>query len=173
MAEHTCPWKVRQWPDCDAVAETSSFTVKVSGLEQSISRFCMDYVKIMESFRSKMEEDSSAIITPHDSVSLCLLLWQSHIFFHPFFFHKHTNVHALLTYSSKFLIFFPISDVTAWNRTCIESSLQLGFLFSCWGTALHIKIRRKCVNALAILPGSKHTHFVLSDTQGHFPFPTL
>ncbi len=71
-AEHTCPWKVRQWPDWDAVTETGSSTVKFSELEWRISRSWMDYVKIMESFRSKMEEDSSAIITSSVSVFLFL-----------------------------------------------------------------------------------------------------
>lgn len=68
LTEHACPWKVRQWPDWDAVAETGSFTVKFSALEWRISRSWMDYVKIMESFRLKMEKDSLAIITSSLSV---------------------------------------------------------------------------------------------------------
>ncbi len=70
--EHDRPWKERQWPDWDAVTETTSFAVKFPEPEWRISRSWMDYVKIMESFKSKMEEDSLAIITYSVSLSLCL-----------------------------------------------------------------------------------------------------
>lgn len=63
-AEHARPWKVRQWPDWDAVTEAGSF----QSWEWRISRSWMDYVRIMKSFRSKMEEDSLAIITSSVSI---------------------------------------------------------------------------------------------------------
>ena len=72
LAEHTCPWKVRQWPNWDAVAETGCFNLKFWELEWRISRSWTDYVKIMESFRLKMEEDSLAIISSPFSVFLSL-----------------------------------------------------------------------------------------------------
>lgn len=50
------------------MTETASLAVKFPELEWRISRSWADYVKIMESFKSKMEEDSLATITSPVSV---------------------------------------------------------------------------------------------------------
>lgn len=68
--------KERQCLDWDAVRETGSFTVKFSELEWKLRRSWMDYVRIIKSFRSKMEEGSLALIT--FSVSLFLPLSAAH-----------------------------------------------------------------------------------------------
>lgn len=49
--------EVRQWPDWDAVTDTSVLSVKSLELEWKIGRSSADHVKIMKSFKSKVEED--------------------------------------------------------------------------------------------------------------------
>lgn len=134
MVQHACPWKVRQWPDWDAVAEMGSLTVKFFrvGIENK-------QIKIMESFRLKMEEDSLAIITSPVSVFHSLP---------PFLYFSFCLVFSIISmqtpspFSLAVLCFYFSLQLLMWqhgNRTCIKSSIQLGFLFSCWGTALNIK----------------------------------
>lgn len=95
------------------MAETNSFTVKSSKLEWRISRSWMDYVKIMESFRLKMEKDSLAIIKSTFSVSLslslCLLLTQPLIFFH-MLHSARTNTHSPFSLYCSALLLFSVNS---------------------------------------------------------------
>lgn len=56
-ARRARPSEVRQWPDWDAVTDPSASSVKSLELEWKIGRSPVDYVRIMKSFRSKIEED--------------------------------------------------------------------------------------------------------------------
>lgn len=56
-ARRARPSEVRQWPDWDAVTDPSASSVKSLELEWKIGRSSVDYVRIMKSFRSKIEED--------------------------------------------------------------------------------------------------------------------
>lgn len=140
LSEHVCPWKVSQWPHWDASTETDSFTVKCSEQEWRMSRSWADYVKIMESFKLKMKEDSLAIFFCI-RFSLFPFIWV-------FFFLlcvMHTNTHSTAFNNLHYylLICFVNVDSNVEQNLHIKSPVRVTLVIPRCGTA-----HKKGLNAL-------------------------
>lgn len=130
LSEHVCPWKVSQWPDWDASTETDSFTVKCSEQEWRMSRSWADYVKIMESFKLKMKEDSLAIFSCL-RFSLFPFIW---VFFSPALCdaYKHTLLHLIIC---TIIYLFCKSDSNVEQNLHIKSPVRVTLVIPRCGTA--------------------------------------
>lgn len=112
--------------------------------EQILDGLCQDNGIIrIENGRGQFSHNHVFCLT-FSSVTLSRSLYgalsASHILSHLLcVMHTNTHPHMFPFSALRYYYFLRIPNVAMWNGTCIESSLQLGELFSCRGTALHIK----------------------------------